>query len=624
MRLFSKKEKDADSRGEDGNRTALFGSKRAKDVPATDNPYARNAAASDPYTQAKTQAYGGQPADGGYQAPGRGGYASSNPYGASNDSYGRDSKPAATGNPYGAAPGGYSQKPGYGADRYGAQSGYGGDKYGTAEPPAQPTSRYGSGGYGGLSAADDESRNALFGGASERVQKSQPRADRYGAGPTPYGPAAEQPGGAYSSGGSYGAAGPGPTYQDRKLTAEEEEEEDVRATKQQMRFMKQADVSSTRNALRIAQQAEDSGRDTLARLGVQGDHILNAEMNLDRAHQQNRIAEEHAKELKTLNRSMFAVHVSNPLTASSRHAARDQDVLDKHLDAKADREAVRRLDYEANARMQKTFRDVEGAGQPSGGGGGGGVRGPNLAERAKFQFEADSEDEEMENEIDSNLDALGGAAGRLHMLAKATNQELDAQNRHLDRIGQKVSGTGGGGGSGGWLTRACRVTRSTSGSRRTRRSWIGFGRVVRVGSGGRWGGEARRRARRGLGLLCMYGVFGSFADASIDVHARERKEWNTSHVCMLHGGLTGSFVDRHSLHGPQHAQTPADKPRRHTRRRAKRGKSNFSFARKAGGQDRHAQTATRATAVADASAPRLLVLEGLCFSAANAICPPPS
>ena len=31
----------------------------------------------------------------------------------------------------------------------------------------------------------------------------------------------------------------------------------------------------------------------------------------------------------------------------------------------------------------------------------------NLAERAKYQFEADSEDDEMENEIDGNLDALG-------------------------------------------------------------------------------------------------------------------------------------------------------------------------------------------------------------------------
>ena len=49
------------------------------------------------------------------------------------------------------------------------------------------------------------------------------------------------------------------------MTAEEQEEEDVSATKNEIKFMKQKDVSSTRNALRLAQQAEETGRDTLAR-----------------------------------------------------------------------------------------------------------------------------------------------------------------------------------------------------------------------------------------------------------------------------------------------------------------------------------------------------------------------
>ena len=62
-----------------------------------------------------------------------------------------------------------------------------------------------------------------------------------------------------STGGGYGA------YDDRKLTAEEEEEEDIQATKQQISFMKKEDVNSTRNALRIAAQAEETGRGTLAR-----------------------------------------------------------------------------------------------------------------------------------------------------------------------------------------------------------------------------------------------------------------------------------------------------------------------------------------------------------------------
>jgi hypothetical protein len=58
------------------------------------------------------------------------------------------------------------------------------------------------------------------------------------------------------------------------LTAEEQEEENVNADKQEIKFLKQQDVSSTRNALRLAQQAEETGRDTLARLGTQSESIL--------------------------------------------------------------------------------------------------------------------------------------------------------------------------------------------------------------------------------------------------------------------------------------------------------------------------------------------------------------
>lgn len=56
----------------------------------------------------------------------------------------------------------------------------------------------------------------------------------------------------------------------------------------------------------------------------------------------------------------------------------------------------------------------------------------------RYQFEADDEDDEMENEIDANIDALSGAASRLNNLAKVTGQELDEQNRHLRRLNEKV------------------------------------------------------------------------------------------------------------------------------------------------------------------------------------------
>ena len=84
--------------------------------------------------------------------------------------------------------------------------------------------------------------------------------------------------------------------------------------------------------------------------------------------------------------------------------------------------------------MEKTFKDLNGKPMSAAD-----KKQASLAERAKFQFEADSEDDEMENEIDSNLNALGGAAARLNGLARATGKEVDEQNRHLERINQKSS-----------------------------------------------------------------------------------------------------------------------------------------------------------------------------------------
>jgi len=161
----------------------------------------------------------------------------------------------------------------------------------------------------------DAGRQALFGDAKERAeQRLQASAPSY-----EYNPG--QDGG---EGRSYGA------YGDRQLTAEEEEEEDITATKQEIRFMKQQDVASTRNALQMAAAAEESGRSTLARLGDQGERIHNTEKNLDLAANHNLAAEDKYKELKRLNRSMFAPNVSNPFTGKERRARRDEEIYERH------------------------------------------------------------------------------------------------------------------------------------------------------------------------------------------------------------------------------------------------------------------------------------------------------
>lgn len=423
---------------EDSGRSGLFSRSKNKSPNPSVNPYAQppeRASAGDAYQQAKLHA-----SVGGYNN-------ALNPLGPNGqpsgpqESYGGISRGGGDTSSFNTekSAGNASQYSGtYGSDRYGTQNGYGSDRYGG--PAGGTGSRYGPGGYGGLGDVPSSSviqtekdREGFSGGPTERAgeQQSISRPPPYRA---DYGQRGDSGSASYiEQTGDYGGNSSYEAYGDRQLTAEEEEEEDVHAAKQEIRFLKQSDVSSTRNALRAAAMAEETGRGTLARLGAQGERIHNTEKNLDLTANHNRMAEEKAKELKKLNGSMFAIHPSNPFTASKRREQRDADVMEKHRMERAEREATRREAYQTDQRMGKTFKDlsltdaqVQANKQSS------------LAERAKFQFEADSEDEEMENEIDSNLDALDGAASRLNALAKATGKELDEQNRHLERINNKV------------------------------------------------------------------------------------------------------------------------------------------------------------------------------------------
>ncbi|KAL4882651.1 hypothetical protein BJY04DRAFT_217144 [Aspergillus karnatakaensis] len=405
MKRFGLKKSSDGGDDDSSNRLALFGSRSKSKSPAPSaNPYAKPNPV-DPYTRAKINA-GVAPPPPGMQPNGPPDYVPG------------DNKSQIPGdNKYqGYAPNSYNNQSGYGANRYGGSAG------------AAPASRYGPGGYGGFGGSDtqsagDDNRAALFGGASERAAAQPANA------PPPY---SEEQSGQPSGYGGGSNAYTTSTYQERQLTAEEEEEQEIQAVKQDIRMMKQSDIASTRNALRIAARAEEQSRETLARLGAQGEMINNAEGHLDKAGVEGRIADEKARELKTLNKSMFAVHVSNPFTSAQRKRERDEKVLNTH---RADRDAqagTRSAGYQLNQRMDRTFREIERESN----------RAPkpkktSVTERAKYQFEADSEDDAMEDEIEQNLDLLSGATGRLNLLAKATGRELDEQNKHLERITNK-------------------------------------------------------------------------------------------------------------------------------------------------------------------------------------------
>ncbi|KAA8917102.1 hypothetical protein TRICI_000774 [Trichomonascus ciferrii] len=204
------------------------------------------------------------------------------------------------------------------------------------------------------------------------------------------------------------------------------EDEDVEAIKSQMRFTKQQSAQSTRNALRIAAEAEESGRNTLGMLGSQGERLANTEHNLALASTQNKIAEEKARELKKLNRSLFAIHASNPFSAKRRLQEKEQQIKAEHRQGQIERETRRQTAYDSSQRVQGGLKSKSELAQK--------YKQRNTLERSKYQFEADSEDEDIENEIDDNLDGISAAVGRLNKLAVTTNEEVNRQNDRLDVI----------------------------------------------------------------------------------------------------------------------------------------------------------------------------------------------
>lgn len=206
------------------------------------------------------------------------------------------------------------------------------------------------------------------------------------------------------------------------------EDEDVEAIRQQVRFLKKDTVNETRNALQAAARAEESGRNALGMLGAQGERIANTERSLALAETQNKIAEEKARELKTLNRSMFAVHVKNPFTAKRNLQMKEEAIKNEKRMEQIRREEQRAISYQSQQRvtdglLTHTSTAQKYAAQRRG------------VDRSKYMVgDGDSEDEEMEAEIERNLDSLSHAASRLNKLALTANAEIIEQNKRLDHI----------------------------------------------------------------------------------------------------------------------------------------------------------------------------------------------
>ncbi|KAK0383118.1 hypothetical protein NLU13_9031 [Sarocladium strictum] len=418
MRFGKKKGDD----GDDANRSALFSrSSKKSSSSASDNPYAQQGGGPDPYADDNK-------------------YANMTPYQQAKAGISNPRDPRAGGLPTGPAssqrPGGYGTpspgpngsggssfgappSSGYGNDRYGSGGGYGGNRYeskpnaSTSQYPGPAAPTRGPGGYGGFGRQNDEpdsNRDELFSGAQERVAQKQqgPPGGAYGAQPDATG------------GGAYGGYG-----EQRELTEEEQEEADYQAILAEKRQVQQESAQSVNRSVQMARQANEVGRATLARLGAQGERLQNTEKHLDMASNQNKIAQDRAAELKTLNRSMFAVHVGNPFTSKQRQQRADEEVINRHRTEREQREFTRQQGFEANQRMESSFRDMQRMPQQ---------RQARKKDYGKFNLEDEEGADELEDQIDDGLDELEGQVHMMNMVGRAIGKEVDAQNSQIERI----------------------------------------------------------------------------------------------------------------------------------------------------------------------------------------------
>lgn len=218
-----------------------------------------------------------------------------------------------------------------------------------------------------------------------------------------------------------------------------EEDEEVDTIKKQIRFTKQSSAASTRNTLKMARDAEVAGLNTLGMLGSQSEKLGNVETNLTLMKIHNREADDKVSELKKLNRSIFAVHVSNPFTSKRRARDYEQRVkTQRELDKQMQMDDRKRLDDSTNA-IGHTLSSAYREHNKELNGGNVGLnenysKAEILDKNKKYMFERDSEDEDLEVEIDRNLNEIGKISGRLKKIALSQSEEVEKQQSRLNQI----------------------------------------------------------------------------------------------------------------------------------------------------------------------------------------------
>lgn len=221
-----------------------------------------------------------------------------------------------------------------------------------------------------------------------------------------------------------------------------QEDESIDSLKTQIRSVKQSSLAATRQAVSKLAESEDVAADTLSRLERQSgnpftstkahllDKINSIDRQLEMADANADKALEKSKELKKINGSMFsAFRIKNPFKSKGdpnkvdKLKAAHQSQLEKEEGLRAERQSS----MGSNSSGQASPAPCSGSKGPMGG--------PN----SQYNFEEDEEGLQIEDEIDSNLDSISSALGRLKNMSLAMTDEIDSQNSRLDKINQNAS-----------------------------------------------------------------------------------------------------------------------------------------------------------------------------------------
>jgi hypothetical protein len=174
---------------------------------------------------------------------------------------------------------------------------------------------------------------------------------------------------------------------------------------------------------------------------VHSEKLAGTERHLDVAKGHSVRAQDKTDELKQLNRSIFVPVIT--FNKDKKRAAQEAKLLARYEEEQGEREKAM-LDIRETQNRIGRAATYGRAGEDEEGIGRGRIKTEEQLSarknaRGRYQFEATGSDDELENELDDNLDDISQATKNLKMLGLAMGQEIDNQNKRIERIEDKTT-----------------------------------------------------------------------------------------------------------------------------------------------------------------------------------------